>query len=163
VTTAGLYNEGGPTALIVEASGLTATLGDPIARPTSGSATLPGGPTARVAEAGRQTMPPGGLTAYVAEANGPTAPSGGSPAHPMALITSFVPSVATMTPVSPSTPCTTLTTPASTSAPHAALMTPLATSSVTPVSPLTAQSMPRVLSAAAVSVSPVVHPHPMRT
>jgi hypothetical protein len=56
-----------------------------------------------------------------------------------------------------------MTTLASTSTSHAALTTPPATASVVPTSPQDAQSVPRMLSADAVPVSSVVHPHPMRS
>jgi hypothetical protein len=54
-------------------------------------------------------------------------------------------------------------TSASTSAPCGAPTTPPVASSVVPASPSAAQPVFHVLSASAVPVSPVVHPHPMRT
>jgi hypothetical protein len=68
-----------------------------------------------------------------------------------------------MTLALPSVPLVALTTPVSTSAPPVVLKTPPAASSVVPVSPPAAQLVPHVLPTSAVSVSPMVHPHLMRT
>jgi hypothetical protein len=108
-------------------------------------------------------MPLGSPTDHVAEADGPTSPSGDSITHLTAPTTSRVPHAAMMTLASPSAPLAALMTLASTYMPRVAPTTPPAASSMTPVSPPATQLVPRVLSAGAVPVSPVVHPHLMPT
>jgi hypothetical protein len=108
-------------------------------------------------------MPPGSPTDRVAEADGPTSPSGDSITHLTAPTTSRMPHAAMTTLASPSAPLAALMTLASTYAPHVAPTTPPAASSMAPISPPATQLVPRMLSAGAVPVSPVVHPHLMRT
>jgi hypothetical protein len=119
--------------------------------------------TARMAEAGGQTVPPGGLTACDAEADGSTTSSGGLTTRQMTSTTSPVPRAATMIPASPSVPHSAPTSLSSTSVPHAVPMTPPTTSSVTPNLPSVVQPVPHVLLANAVALSPVVYPYPIWT
>jgi hypothetical protein len=108
-------------------------------------------------------VPPGSLTACVVEVDGPTTPSGGPPARPMTSSTSLSPRAATTTPASPFMPCDAPMTSASTSTPRVAPTIPPAASSVTRVSPSIAQPVPHRLPTGVVPISPMVHPHPMRT
>jgi hypothetical protein len=68
----------------------------------------------------------------------------------MTLALTFMPCVAPMTPILTSAPCTALTTHPATSSTVSALSS-------------AAQPVPRLLPPSVVPVSPVVHPHPMRT
>jgi hypothetical protein len=129
----------GLTTPIAEASG-------PCACPTGGSVT----PLSCL------TMPPGGLTNHVAEADDATA-------HPTTLTSTPAPHMTTTTLALPSTPRVAPMTPPSTFVPHMAPTTPPTTSSAAPISPPATQLVPHVLLAGAVPVSPMVHPHLMRT
>jgi hypothetical protein len=149
--------------LMTKAGGPTAPPGGPTACPTRDSTTPfgsltapPEGLTARVADVGSPTS-------CVAEAEGLTAPSSGPPAHPMAPTSSPVPCAATTTLASPSVPRAALMTLTSTSALRATPTTHLFASLVAPVSPPTAQPVPRMLPVGAVPVSLMLHPHPMQT
>jgi hypothetical protein len=101
-------------------------------------------------------MPPGSPTDRVAEADGPTSPSGDSITHLTAPTTSRVPHAGMTTLASPSAPLAALMTLASTYTPRVAPTTPPAASSMTPISPPATQLVPRVLSAGAVPVSPIL-------
>jgi pyruvate/2-oxoglutarate dehydrogenase complex dihydrolipoamide acyltransferase (E2) component len=127
-----------------------AQAGSPTAHPTSGSMAPPDGLITCVAKASGQITPQNSSIALIVEADGPTAPSSGPTARSMAPTTSPTPRAATMTQTS-------------TSAPRAAPTTPPITSLTMHVLPLAAQPVPHVLQAGVVPVSPMVHPHLMRT